>query len=1155
MTDGRVRHNGWLIPAAALVLTAAGVLGPPAAAGEKEPAAKPAVLFAFTRERLHVEYAAQRFYEQGLEIDQCRMGELQEHLDSGRYNVVVVGTTPAEQLPVLDEFLAAGGGVFMFYPGNPHAHGEAWTASLEWLREKGAASRYDVLTQTEKEKLYIGALRMRYSWTDRVAGDFADGVEGLLLYTLGKNPIGQQPLMSYDFGEAWSPTVRAGDGVVSTPVESTRPIHQPWIPATTREGEAVTVAGVRQVGEGRLGVMGLPLQWTVAAPRNCPAAEEMLFGTVAQKRSDWLRYLVNAYRWLAEPSLAKGYGGAETPYRLMVWNEKKVSPPDFVEWSETLAADPEVQSVGLLGARTELSGGQGSVRTWVAEAKKAGLDFIAFLEPLRELTRPEWQRLTEACAELSDESFVALPGLLIEDAQGNHIFSFAGTVDYPDETYLTGDRRLATVGQKRIAAYFEYHHEQLGQRAATGFWRHDENYIHYVDYKMYNGFAVKSFVDGEPVDDAEEEYAYLNGVGCLPGGFALEIMTRPELVAERAAQGWKTVVDLPLSELSEKLRARILTFSGNGGVYITSGPTVDIWKHHTAGTWNRGQWWRPDVWQYRDQIKVTSPVGLKTVVLRDGDQRVLRRWALEGEKEFYYEFVNQKAQQRGLYVVAEDMEGGRAITTAFFPRNLLMEQFYCSDRCNFLGNARAVDPETQQWNWLQTGMTGHSGITPNKGTFRIYAKLDPTTTLTKHAATLPIDGRPMGEPGARVQFYDNFPGRVSNLYSWPQVYLIGPDIAIGQTDLKLQYWPGEEGATETPLGYTYEGKQLAFGGAWSSWHKLEPIEAFRGTYRAHAANRRGRGFRLGWAAMEIVYRRATPVGEKKALHVANAGGKGNTWRLYRGGEEVDLESAAGGEGPLDRGTFAVHTGEGGATMIVGLGEGLEYSSHRTTLRLRYPLDKETLAPGDAIRFRIGYLGNGSGTRLPEMVQAARDLGIATPGRTAYQPEVSRGEELDRYFLWQLRAADGAVNATAPRASIDGYVTARVEGFNDNWPVYLLDRNRAWPNYRKLPLRDGVAYAQIDFNERDVDLFIGHPLRAQEEALLLHAVYLTKGQWRVEAHNPTEAPLETTVRSDPDWPLFSFEKRVSLKPGTSQSWLLPVEADRRGAIENLYRFTW
>jgi len=41
---------------------------------------------------------------------------------------------------------------------------------------------------------------------------------------------------------------------------------------------------------------------------------------------------------------------------------------------------------GLLGARTALTGGKGSIAEYVAEARKAGLQFLIFAEDFEKLT-------------------------------------------------------------------------------------------------------------------------------------------------------------------------------------------------------------------------------------------------------------------------------------------------------------------------------------------------------------------------------------------------------------------------------------------------------------------------------------------------------------------------------------------------------------------------------------------------------------------------------------------------------------------------------------------------------------------------------------------------------------------------------------------------
>ncbi|NQU09607.1 LamG domain-containing protein, partial [bacterium] len=260
------------------------------------------------------------------------------------------------------------------------------------------------------------------------------------------------------------------------------------------------------------------------------------------KPSDWLRVFANTFRWLAEPSLKAGLGGATTPADLIDPPMKPWPAPPVFDWTKVVAMPDQPQVAGLIGARTALSSGSGTVADYATAAKKAGLQFIVFLEDSLAMDQAKWDQLVKACDAACDKSFIAVPGLTYEDAQGNHLYAFADNVKFPKPEWLLPDRRLATTMPMRSRRYFDYVNEYMKQHIISGFWQHRRNWVHVADYKLYNSFPIHSSIDGKPADDAFGDYRYLMGWGGCHAVLAFEIMTRPSLVAERANKGWRVVV-------------------------------------------------------------------------------------------------------------------------------------------------------------------------------------------------------------------------------------------------------------------------------------------------------------------------------------------------------------------------------------------------------------------------------------------------------------------------------------------------------------------------------------------------------------------------------------------------------------------------------------
>ena len=179
--------------------------------------------------------------------------------------------------------------------------------------------------------------------------------------------------MSYDFSPDWTVTVR-GAPSMQTKNDPRRDVNlQAWLPKE-EVPSSPPLMGMRQVGEGRLAVLPFRTEWIFFSNPNCPPVETMLKHD-GDKPSDWLIVLANTFRWLSEPGRKAGWPGTETSEELLnppvkVWN----IPPRQDWWKEMkqfkglegqVNTGNTPQNSGLVGARTALSGGSGTVADYV----------------------------------------------------------------------------------------------------------------------------------------------------------------------------------------------------------------------------------------------------------------------------------------------------------------------------------------------------------------------------------------------------------------------------------------------------------------------------------------------------------------------------------------------------------------------------------------------------------------------------------------------------------------------------------------------------------------------------------------------------------------------------------------------------------------------
>ncbi len=1081
---------------------------------------RPAVLFSGG---VHAAYVARPLQAQGIEVDVAPGGQLAARLTTGKYNVAVVSTMNDADRAAVDAFLAEGGGVFVCNPENFWSDA-TWGPTNEWLTRLGAKPRWELLEDTNADNVVRDVMGSRLSYSTQVAPPVNEGVRGVLTLIWGST-TGLEPPMSLDFGPEWTVVVRGAESMQGRAEVRNDPPLQPWIPAELAT-PAPPLMGIRSVGPGRLAVVGIRSHWLFTSPPNCPTVQAMLTAGAGDKPSDWLRVFANTFRWLAEPSRQAGRGGALTPETVLhppvqVWPE-----PERYDWSKTPPMNNQLQVTGLIGARTALSTGTGTVAEYARAARAAGLQFLVFLEDSLKMKQEQWDQLVEQCQAASDENFLAVPGLTYEDAQGNHHYVFADDVKFPKPSMLLPDGRLATVGSMRTRAFFDYDNEYLMQQAIRGYWNHAKNMLPIADYKLYNSFPIFSLEDGKPIDDAVPEYLYLQGIGGCQNLVALEFMTSPEQVARRAAEGWRVVSHRPLSALNGSWYHGAWSFSGSGSQYVTNGPRILVWDSPNRLCEPRGLWWRPDIWQYRVRLRVASDVGLKTVTLHDGDREVFRQWRPTGAREFEQSLVLANSQQRGFTLEVEDLQGRRAISMSFWNRNLNMEEFFCSDRCNFLGNARLRRRTGEQY-WTPTSFMANMGITPSKG--RLSLQAAPAVGLTMDSPTLPIDGAPAGFPTYNLYFPLQIPGELEILFAYPQTYLVSPEISIGQADVKLGYDPAEKGAKTTPFGFEYEQPQEGWGNAWGSWHRLLPTRKVEGWQRIAACNWLTEGFRLGWQETNLTVKEAIEVPEK-GLPVTSF--KGELWQgeTKLGGYDSDRLT-----GKFGRGTYATLEDNGGAVVLIGTDGDLVYEYAKGNLSLYYQPGRTQLPAGEVLRYQVAFAGAGGGTTTAQMRDFAAKFGVATPGQVGYQPRLTHGQALDNYLVWRLDGQGVGITAELPRAELPGFLPVCVEGLNDNWSVVLWDQARPAPNTRSLPIRDGKAWAQLDLNLADSRIFLGHPVVADRPEVKLLVAWQEPGVWFVEAHNPTEQPLPVKLSTAPGWGVFAFQQTLTLPPGASQTW--------------------
>ena len=153
------------------------------------------------------------------------------------------------------------------------------------------------------------------------------------------------------------------------------------------------------------------------------------------------------------------------------------------------------------------------------------------------------------------------------------------------------------------------------------------------------------------------------------------------------------------------------------------------------------------------------------------------------------------------------------------------------------------------------------------------------------------------------------------------------------------------------------------------------------------------------------------------------------------------------------------------------------------------------------------------------------------GQTGYVLQAQTGKVLDRRYILSIDGSkDHAFSGTLNGQLISSLPIA-VSGLHPQWTVYLYDRGLQ--QARPLGQLEGKAWATVSVAGK-VDLFIGHPVTADNPAITLQVTQSGEHAWNIEVHNPTDQAITTTLQANPFFnPLHGKPGgKVTIPPGSS-----------------------
>jgi len=542
------------------------------------------------------------------------------------------------------------------------------------------------------QPMKAGFVEIWFSWTDQFADHpIAQGVRRVYypsLCTRWDDNYTTLPLKPVD--PAWTVVARATPQATSDMRRS--PIYDEFGDWTPIEGwNAPGLFAARDYGKGRMAVCGVsPWYLYYLTYSTSSSVTEFEFGKVAgvvmsegdgQTQSDWHILLDNAYRWLAEPAVAAGMGGfnAETGITL---------PPEDRQWDNMYLSDvwpitggdPMVNKDNvrpmkiLVGARSALSDGAGSVEQWAVAAKAAGVDLVCFTERFEALKHDQWDQYVADCEKFSDDQVGLLPGVDIESTFTDR-FLLIGLETAVRPHLLTPDGKFFWTGHMMLGMGDVLPAAARPQRLAQV--RGEFGALPPDLYSAISGIPIATYEgpDQNQVDDGFFAFKWHQNNATIPIPLAVHEMTAPDQLAKAAATGLQCYVnsDTP-ANAAYYFQQGFFTYGGNPQRFYVSGPNGPYVDFYGIDDW------QAPLWTITLKAHGESPITEITANDQDGPYRRFTPNATEAEVQWH----GTRARQHWFQAEIKDAAGGHAFLSGI--RTLPTFNYSrCMDRQNWFG--------------------------------------------------------------------------------------------------------------------------------------------------------------------------------------------------------------------------------------------------------------------------------------------------------------------------------------------------------------------------------------------------------------------------------------------------------------------------------------
>ena len=1117
--------RSFLCCAALCILLATAALAQP---GPAPAAAKPAVLFTPWQADVKVAAALQAAgfvcgtgYSPG--VQGGASGVVSADM-LAKFNVAVLTAYPevgtegptAEQAAYIDalrQFVARGGGLILC-GGNNQDTGMCVRFQNELLKPYGATVLREYVN--DRPNYFVGH-SFGYTWTDQIVkAPQTDGVSSLF-YPMNTGWGGTSFTNPVQVDDSWTVLVRGMPTAYTCALYDTKPMEDK--PATY--AASPPLLAVKQAGAGRI------VLWPTLATSSFIDGYHWLWddgmvleGTHRDRSSQGLRLCVNLVKWAAEPSVQSGALGGFVPAPPKQWLQNE---PGFqaYDWDKTTVPDglPHVYKA-LIGARTALSSGTGTVADYAAAAQQAGYSYLVFTEDLEKMTPTKWDQLVAQCKAANTADFLVDPGLKFFDENGNQAVVW-GDIGFPKPEWMS-DKIPGRI--KAIWQLTHGYHYWPSLAIITP----KENPKRPWFLGCCKGFAAFTYQNGKLIDEDVPEYLEMMRLRFDDFILAVHLLDSPAAVASAAQAG--NMQTYLRSEGLQEIRGHLSGTYGQPSLwyfpaFVSNGPMIDTWQAVNPGTTDLAVLNND---RYRLRLAASDPAGLKEVRLYDGT-RLMRRFAVTGEKyDQNFDFFHDR--QRAWIADVTDQQGRRAISWQRWVE--VQEQWYvnCGDNWNFMDGGK----------WSGTRFTDARALEAhiNRASIdwtypNIQVQQGDKTANLMPARPCVADDKLMCSRFASVVDYD-----INSAYE--------PNASANWND-----WCFREGIS--PLTTHSVRTRCTFFTSRPDQPQIRLIEGDI-TFKQPVTLAAG-------APLTTVtcYSNPQGLGTYDSLYLCDSTGRNLS--LSRNLLDVKERTFSGGLAP--GGYVSIYPAPGGMVGAFALDDQLSYRSWLTPDSANFYVQAgaaqagKSFPAGSHLTYRelIVYGRRFADASNAEMEWIRTSLGLQ--GKPGYTVTPSAGQVLSSQYVLHVRAQGGGFRAKFTQTALPEDLPLEVEGLNDRWDAGLwyagaLPMWRAeWTTneYNSLvpvmqersltdpvyfgPVQDGVGYFGVDTEKSDREVFAGNFLTCDQPEIFLHLLDLRPGRRSFEVHNAGDHAVATTVKPAPGFTLLgTWEKQVQVPAGSS-----------------------